>query len=402
MFVSLFHWLDRFVPNTRCPKPSPGNRGRRVPGHNNFRPEVTALEDREVPSASSFALGDFLQSAFARAVSPTREVPFGVVGRGSSPGVPLVTGETTSYEFSGRSFPLGRYDGSGVFEMGKFLDETSATFQVSFEFVTANGDTLAVDSRLNPDPDEVPTFVLSDAGDGDVTSRFEAEFFVNPYLSTGRFARSAFGSITLVAETSPFSPEVDPETGLTEEFTMTWSGRGSLEFPRRVPPTRRLPFGVVGRGGSPGVPLVTGETTSYEFSGRSFPLGRYDGSGVFEMGKFLDETSATFQVSFEFVTRNGDKLVVDSRLNPVPNEVPTFTLSDAGDGDVTSRFEAEFFVNPYLSTGRFARSVLGSITLVAETSPFSPEIDPETGLTEGFTMTWGGHGVLEFFRGRRR
>lgn len=229
-----------------------------------------------------------------------------------------------------------------------------------------------------------------------------------PFLPPAVAAGFASGGAILNVSTSPFGSGAATleVTGSTFTGNMALGGDGiAANIPGgiakggaiSVGDVSSVPFPVTGTGYSPGVPLVTGETAPYEFSGFSSLLGNYTGTGVFEMGEFLDPATGTFQVDFEFVAENGDILTVDSKLNPNPDALNTFTLTPPDvNGNVTARFEAEFFVDTSRSTGSFAEAIGGSIVLVAESSPFSPITDPVTGLTGEFTMVWGGEGIVGF------
>jgi hypothetical protein len=97
-------------------------------------------------------------------------------------------------------------------------------------FVAANGDQLAFTygDRSNG-AEQVGQFQLFDAGGGDVTVTFIAEFNPIPELCTGRFKNVIDGSFIMVAVTQPFALQLD-ENGFSPPFNYTWEGEGWIEF----------------------------------------------------------------------------------------------------------------------------------------------------------------------------
>jgi hypothetical protein len=122
-------------------------------------------------------------------------------------------------------------------------------------------------------------------------------------------------------------------------------------------------------------------------------LGRYYGEGKVQLEGFTGPTTADFSsaVPFVFVGTHGDKLACHYGRTDFgaaePGEVPLYS---AGGGKYIAVWVAEFTPVPALCTGRFARLVDGSFTMIAITQPFV------LGSTTPVGYKWVGNGWLDF------
>ncbi len=158
---------------------------------------------------------------------------------------------------------------------------------------------------------------------------------------------------------------------------------------------RSSAFKVTGGGPAPdGISLFGADSPQCSATGNATELGKYSGDGVANAISFDPTTgSGTFHGSFVFVAANGDKLAFTyGDTDNGAKEVGTFQLADAGGGNVTVTFIAEFNPIPALCTGRFKDVIGGSFIMVAVTEPFALEIDAE-GFSPPFNYTWEGEGV---------
>jgi hypothetical protein len=73
-------------------------------------------------------------------------------------------------------------------------------------------------------------------------------------------------------------------------------------------------------------------------------------------------------------------------------------VQDAGGGNVTVVFVAEFNPIPAECTGKFKDVIAGSFLMVAVTDPAPLEINGD-GFTPPFDYTWEGDGWIEFGKG---
>lgn len=243
VFSRLFRCLTR---GRRMP------RGGRTPQPRSFVPELSALEDRSLPSVvpavpapvlpananaavTTVKVADPLsngQPALAKAATAndTHVVPFKVNGGGTAPeGIPVFPGGTASHNATGNGTHLGKYSGNeGNFQLLSInLANLTGTFRGSFVFVAANGDRLFC--NYGADPSNPGTFSVTPTADGKVVARFVAVFTPVPELSTGRFAKVVGGSFTMIATTAPFALTISPQ-GYTPAFQYTWEGVGTFIF----------------------------------------------------------------------------------------------------------------------------------------------------------------------------
>jgi hypothetical protein len=161
------------------------------------------------------------------------------------------------------------------------------------------------------------------------------------------------------------------------------------------------PFKVTGGGPAPEGLSVFGDDSPHSATGTATHLGKYSGDGIANVLTFDPLTGAgTFQGFFTFVAANGDKLVCTyGDTENGAQQVGQFQLFDAGEGNVTVVFIAEFNPVPELCTGRFANVIDGSLIMVAVTEPFVPQLDQD-GFTPPFNYAWEGDGWLEFKKGK--
>lgn len=160
------------------------------------------------------------------------------------------------------------------------------------------------------------------------------------------------------------------------------------------------PFKISGSGVAPnGIALIPGTPAPHSASGQANELGSYFGEGSFKLLNYTGPTTAAFASAepFVFVAPNGDELAftygdtANGALQP-----GSLTLFPAAGGSFIAVFVAEFNPEPALSTGRFAKIVDGSVTMVWTTDPFF--ITGNT--TTPFAYTWTGSGSLEFEKGK--
>jgi hypothetical protein len=162
----------------------------------------------------------------------TRTVPFKLTGGGPAPdGLPLVPGTTAPHSATGTATKLGKYTGSGTFQLGSLqispTGQVSGTFQGNFVFVAANGDQLA----CNYGTGNSGTFTGQLSPDGTAVNdvRFVALFTPDPAHSTGRFADVVGGGFTMIANAESVSL-ISSVPGYTAPFNYTWNGDGTLQF----------------------------------------------------------------------------------------------------------------------------------------------------------------------------
>ena len=162
-----------------------------------------------------------------------------------------------------------------------------------------------------------------------------------------------------------------------------------------------VPIKVTGEGPAPMGMSIFGADSPHSATGTASHLGKYSGDGIANVLTFDPLTGAgTFQGFFTFVAANGDKLVCTyGDTENGAQQVGQFQLFDAGEGNVTVVFIAEFNPVPELCTGRFANVIDGSLIMVAVTEPFVPQLDQD-GFTPPFNYAWEGDGWLEFKKGK--
>jgi hypothetical protein len=164
--------------------------------------------------------------------SATAQVkPFKVTGGGRAPEGISPFGADSPHNATGQATHLGKYSGSGVFNVLSFDPETlSGTFRGHYTFVAANGDQLAFTyGDTDNGAEQVGEFQLFDAGGGKVYGVFIAEFNPIPEECTGHFSDVIDGSFIMVAVTEPFALILD-EDGFTPPANYTWQGQGWIEF----------------------------------------------------------------------------------------------------------------------------------------------------------------------------
>ena len=158
--------------------------------------------------------------------------------------------------------------------------------------------------------------------------------------------------------------------------------------------THVKPFLVTGGGiAAKGVPTVPGTPAPHWAIGHATGLGRYYAQGTFKLLAYTGPTTATFSSASPcvFVAHNGDQLAFTygdvTNHAKEPGQVQLFPVAG---NKVVARFVAEF--NPSLPqcTGRFAKVVGGSVTMVAVTEPFV------FGSTTPVRYRWAGAGSIEF------
>jgi hypothetical protein len=160
-----------------------------------------------------------------------RTEPFKVTGGGPAPLGLSVLGAESPHRATGGATFLGRYHGNGIANVLTFDPNTgSGTFRGTYTFVSANGDRLACtygDTRNGARHDG--TFQVYDAGGGNITVVFIAEFNPVPAQCTGRFRHVTGGSFLMVAVTDPFPLQINSD-GFTPPFKYSWAGEGTLQF----------------------------------------------------------------------------------------------------------------------------------------------------------------------------
>lgn len=200
-----------------------------------FVPELTLLEGRALPSGNP-GLANILPPGAAALVSEpaTTSVAFKLTGGGPAPrGLPLdplSTDNTAPHQATGTATYLGKYTGAGTFTLGSLTiaadGKVTGTFQGEFVFVAANGDRLA--TTYGDGFSGVFTGVTDGVTVRDIT--FDAIFTVDTANSTGRFA-NATGSWRMIANAESVSLG-GGEPGFTAPFNYTWTGDGTLHFPK--------------------------------------------------------------------------------------------------------------------------------------------------------------------------
>jgi len=175
------------------------------------------------------ALGIVLTLASHRAEAQV--VPFKVTGGGPAPKGLSIFGADSPHSATGHATHVGHYTGDGVANVLTFNPANgSGTFRGSYTFVAANGDRLALtygDTRNGAKQDG--TFQVHDAGGGNITVEFIAEFNPIPAKCTGRFADVVDGSFIMIAMTDAFPLQINGD-GFTPPFDYTWEGEGWIEF----------------------------------------------------------------------------------------------------------------------------------------------------------------------------
>ena len=157
--------------------------------------------------------------------------PFRIGGGGpASDGLPLAPGLTSTFSSSGNATSLGKYTGDGTFTLGSLtIDETNAvtgTFQGTFVFVAANGDELAVTFGDG----FTGTFTGTFTGASVVDVEFDAFFSPDPANSSGRFRNVVGGGWRMLANAD--SVDLVPNSPFTAPFDYSWSGVGTLNYPK--------------------------------------------------------------------------------------------------------------------------------------------------------------------------
>lgn len=169
--------------------------------------------------------------ALASPRAEAQVVPFNVEGGGPAPEGLSIFGTASPHSATGTATHLGEYSGNGFANVVTFDPVMfNGTFKGTFVFVAANGDKLACTYGDTDNGAKLPgSFQIFDAGGGNVTVVFIAEFNPVPAKCTGRFENVVDGSFIMVAKTEPF-PLVLSATGFTPPFNYTWKGAGWLEF----------------------------------------------------------------------------------------------------------------------------------------------------------------------------
>jgi hypothetical protein len=168
--------------------------------------------------------------AFAQTRAQAQVKPLKITGGGLAPdGIALAPGTPAPHWAVGTATELGKYYGSGFFQILDYTSLVTAEFSSAPEFVftAANGDELAMTYGVVGNGAKQPGQVtLFPAADGSFTAVFVAEFNPVPADSTGRFANVTGGSLIMTAISEPFfitGPTTTP-------FAYTWSGEGTLTF----------------------------------------------------------------------------------------------------------------------------------------------------------------------------
>jgi hypothetical protein len=153
------------------------------------------------------------------------------------------------------------------------------------------------------------------------------------------------------------------------------------------------PFKVTGAGIVDYVPVTPGVPVFHWAVGEATDLGRYYGEGKVQLDEFTGPTTADFSsaVPFVFTAANGDKLAFtygDTENGAA--QAGHVELVPVEGGEFVAVWLAEFNPVPSLSTGRFAKVVGGSFTMLAITEPFV------LGATDPVAYSWSGKGTLTF------
>lgn len=160
-----------------------------------------------------------LALALAPSQADVQVKPFKVTGGGvAADGLPLTPYVPAPHWAVGQATDLGRYYGSGFFQIDNFTGPLTADFSsaVPFVFTAANGDDLAFNYA--------GTVELFPQSDGEFVAIFVATFTPDLALCTGRFAKVTGGSLVMTAITDPFV------LGSTDATGYTWSGEGTLTY----------------------------------------------------------------------------------------------------------------------------------------------------------------------------
>jgi hypothetical protein len=156
------------------------------------------------------------------------------------------------------------------------------------------------------------------------------------------------------------------------------------------------PFKVEGSGTVDYIPVVPGVPVFHDATGEATELGRYYGAGKVQLLGFTGPTTADFDsaVPFVFIAANGDILAFtygDTTNGAAePGQVTLYPLPG---GPFFTVWVAEFNPVPALCTGRFAKVIGGSFTMVAVTDPFV------LGARDPVGYSWFGDGTLTFKSG---
>lgn len=145
--------------------------------------------------------------------------PFKVTGGGiAARGLPLTPHTPAPHWAVGQATELGRYYGSGFFQVDAFTGPLTGDFSsaVPFVFTAANGDDLAFDYA--------GTVELFPVAGGEFVAVFVATFTPVTDLCTGRFAKVTGANFVMTAITEPFV------LGSTSPTGYVWSGEGTLTF----------------------------------------------------------------------------------------------------------------------------------------------------------------------------
>jgi hypothetical protein len=153
--------------------------------------------------------------------------PFKIKGAGTADYIPVVPDVPVYHDASGEATDLGRYDGSGFYQLLGLTGPTTGTFDSAapFIFTGANGDQLAFTyGDTTNGAAEAGQVSLYSAGGGLVFAVWVAEFNPVPALCTGRFAKVIGGSVIMTAVSEPFV------LGGTDPVGYSWTGEGSIEY----------------------------------------------------------------------------------------------------------------------------------------------------------------------------
>jgi hypothetical protein len=158
------------------------------------------------------------------------------------------------------------------------------------------------------------------------------------------------------------------------------------------------PFEVTGGGLAEYIPTKVHEPVFHFAVGVATELGKYYGEGKVQLDQFTSATTADFSsaVPFVFTAANGDQLAFTyGDTNNGAKQPGEVTLYPVGGGEFVAVWVAEFNPVPELSTGRFAKVIDGSFTMVAVNEPFV------LGAHDPVEYTWQGDGWIEFSQGKR-
>jgi hypothetical protein len=218
-----------------------------------------------------------------------------------------------------------------------------------------------VNAVLYPDHTFVKTAANGDTAVGFVTFFTPTTGTVTITGGTGRFeGATGFSSAVITVDPDTGVQTVNVTGTLTYDHLDPQGGPESAAAAKSKD-SQVLPFRVSGEGDAfEGLPVFPGGTAAHNATGTATHLGKYTGEGVFQLLSLdLQTLSGTFQTAspFVFVAANGDRLAFHyGRTDVGADEPGKFDLIPQADGKVVAVFVAEFTPVAAQSTGASRRS----------------------------------------------